>query len=144
MGSCRYSASCSMSGLTLRRRDQLCTVSLDHLVGTGEKGERDLKAKRLRGLEIDHQFELGGLLHGQVSRLGTPEDLTSIEPNDAKKVGKVRSEGDQTPSFGKFTSEIQCQDRLLGRQGDELMTIPNSGQQSPSYFSRVGLTRTVP
>jgi len=35
----------------------------DHLVGAIENGQRNLQAKRLGGLEIDHEFKLGGLLH---------------------------------------------------------------------------------
>jgi hypothetical protein len=41
---------------------------LDHLVRPNEHGLRDRQAKRLRGLEVDHELKLGGLpLDGQVA-----------------------------------------------------------------------------
>ena len=41
---------------------------LDYLVGDREQRRRHLEAERLRGLEIDHQLELGRLLNRQFGR----------------------------------------------------------------------------
>jgi hypothetical protein len=46
----------------------------DHLVGAGEKGGGDHEAKRLGGLEIDHQLECGRLFNGQVRWFSAFED----------------------------------------------------------------------
>src|SRR5262245_27117294 len=48
--------------------------SFDHLVGAADKRRRDREAERSGSLEIDDQLDLGGLLHGQVSRLFTLEN----------------------------------------------------------------------
>ena len=37
-------------------------LSLNNLIGAGEQGGRHREAQRLRCLEIDSQFELGGQL----------------------------------------------------------------------------------
>jgi hypothetical protein len=43
--------------------------SLDHLVGALLEMERHVEAERLRGLEVDHQFELDRGLDGKLARL---------------------------------------------------------------------------
>src|SRR5689334_15012193 len=49
-----------------RRSRARVNLSLDHLVGTGDKRRRHLKAEGLGGLEVDDQLKLGGLLDRQV------------------------------------------------------------------------------
>src|SRR5262249_49199287 len=52
--------------------------SLDHLVGAGKHGCRNVETQRLRGLEIDRQLELGRCLYGKVSRLLAFEDAIDV------------------------------------------------------------------
>src|SRR5262249_44784424 len=68
------------SEITLRTKPRFSAparrraVSFDHLVGAADKRQRDREAERSGSLEIDDQLDLGGLLHGQVSRLFTLEN----------------------------------------------------------------------
>ena len=48
-----------------------CAGSSDHVVRLEEEGRRDGEAQGLRGLEVDDELELHGLLYGQVGGFGT-------------------------------------------------------------------------
>src|SRR5215213_3759366 len=106
MGSCRSSASPSMSGLTLRRRDQPYTVSLDDLVGLSEELLWDLKTQRPGGLEVDDQLEGGRLLDRHVRRIGTLEDLSGVDAHQAKGRREARSIADEATGSGELTPGV--------------------------------------
>src|SRR5262249_47300901 len=53
-------------------------TSLDHLVGASEQGWGNVKADRVRGLEIDHQFEPGRLLDRKIARVCTAHDFVDV------------------------------------------------------------------
>src|SRR5262249_21606761 len=65
------------SGLPILTHDELAS-SLDHLVSAGEQRRRHVKAKRLRGVEVDHQLVLGRRLHRKVGRLLALKDTIDI------------------------------------------------------------------
>lgn len=50
------------------------SASPNHLVRAYQYRLRDRKSEGLCRLQIDDQFKLGGLLDGQLGRLGTPEN----------------------------------------------------------------------
>ena len=52
--------------------------SFDHLVGELLELQRNLEAERLGGLEVDDQFELGGLLDREVDGLGSLENFIYV------------------------------------------------------------------
>jgi len=63
------------------------TASLfDHLVGGREHSGRHGEAERLRGLEVDDQLELGGLLHRQVSRFLTFENPADVDTGQTRRL----------------------------------------------------------
>jgi hypothetical protein len=59
----------------------------DYLVRAGNDLRRHREAERLDGLEIDGQFDLGGLLNRQVGRLFSFKDFACIEAGEAKRFG---------------------------------------------------------
>src|SRR5438093_12328681 len=52
--------------------------SLDHLVGAQEERLGDRQAKRLGGVQIDDEIELGRLLDRDVAWLGPSQNLVNI------------------------------------------------------------------
>jgi hypothetical protein len=57
---------------------------LDDLIGAKEKGRRDGDAKRRGSLQVDHQLELGGLLHWKIGGLCALQDLVHVDGGKAK------------------------------------------------------------
>src|SRR5262249_49370554 len=57
--------------------------SFDHLVGAGEKRRRHIEVERPSGVKVDHQLELGRLLHRQIHRLGAFENAADIGAHEA-------------------------------------------------------------
>src|SRR3974390_3133155 len=67
------------AGLAPAGSHQLCLAHLlDHLVGDGENARRNRKTECIRSLEIDNQFELGGLLNWKIGGLGSPQYLVDV------------------------------------------------------------------
>src|SRR5215467_7089026 len=71
----------------------------DHFVGALEESFRDGEADRLRGLEIDHQFEPRRLHDRQVARFLALEDATDIYaglPVEFALIGSTGSVAEQS------------------------------------------------
>src|SRR6266702_6596907 len=54
------------------------SLLLDDLIRPSQERLWDRQPERLGRLEVDHQLDLGRLLHGQVARLGTLEDAVHV------------------------------------------------------------------
>src|SRR5438105_8121649 len=70
---------------------QQTASSFDHLVGAGEECRWHNDAKRLCGLQIDHQLELGRLFDRQVGRLRTLENLVDESGGPTIQISNVSS-----------------------------------------------------
>src|SRR5215831_1993178 len=72
-----------------------CAPLLDHLIGSCKQRWRNRQPEGLRSLEVDDQFKLGWLLDGEISGLGSLQDLVHVNgsaPVEIKNVRAIRHE----------------------------------------------------
>ena len=84
-------------------RRPISRLSLDEFVGPDENGLGNREPKRLRGLEIDDQVELGGLLDGKIRRLRAFQNLVHIPCGPSHELDKARAVGHEATTFWKFS-----------------------------------------
>src|SRR5258705_12454086 len=76
---------------------------IDHLIRPLQERRRNRQAEGLGRLEVDHQFELGGLLDGKIAGLGALEDLVDVAGGMAELVGVVTAIAGQAARFHILT-----------------------------------------
>ena len=62
---------------------------LDDFIRGQQNGGRNFKAKRLCGLEVDHQIELGRLLDRKIGRLGAFENFIDVVACTPEPIGYI-------------------------------------------------------
>src|SRR5262245_20531429 len=95
-------------------------TSLDHLVGAAEQREGEGDAKRLGSLEVDDQFNLCDLLHGQVGRLLAFENPSGVDADRMVQVRKVASVAHQAAGRGEHAVCVNRWHPITERQCTEL------------------------
>jgi len=106
------------------RRDVRGGGSFDHLVGTHEQRGRNHHAERFRGLEIDRQFDLSGLLHRQVTGFLAAKNSARIDAGLTKSIGSVRPIGHQGAGFRNEASfRKDGGDRAADRKYDDAVML---------------------
>jgi hypothetical protein len=68
--------------------------SLDHLVGADKEKVRNCQAKSLGSFEVEVQFITGRLLHGELGRLGTTNDLIDVGGSLVRHRNEIRAKAD--------------------------------------------------
>src|SRR5262249_42200310 len=90
--------------------------SLDYFVGSNEDGLWNGQAQRLGGLEVDRQLELGGLLDGEIGRLGALQDLVDEHGDALLGVPRVLLVGHQATLLGEGAGGQHRRYSALGRE----------------------------
>src|SRR2546428_223274 len=93
-----------------------CAGSFDQLVRPQQQCLRDRQPKSLRGFEVDHELELGGLLDGEVRRLGALQDLVDVGGSTATQIGQARSKRHKSPGLRVLPETIHRRQLAPGRE----------------------------
>src|SRR5262245_66583998 len=91
-------------------------TSLDHLVSDSEQSWREANAECLRGVQVDHELELGRLHHRQVAGLFALENAAGIDTSQAICISDARSVAHQTADFREVAQKIDRRPPMVSRQ----------------------------
>src|SRR5262250_2237185 len=98
----------------------LASPLLNHLIRPPEQRRRNRQAEGLGGLEVDDQFELGGLFNRKIGGLRSPEDLVDVDGGAADEVGVIGAIRHEASRLGIDAVPIYGGKMLLGREVDDL------------------------
>ena len=93
---------------------------------------RHRQPELLGGLEVDHQLEFGRLLHRQIGRLRTVEDLCRVDAELAIGVYQVWAVAYQTAGISKLAEPSDRRNAIVPFQRHQLFTLGHEQYASPS------------
>src|SRR4051812_39667424 len=105
-----------------RVHQQAPCASLDHLVGTGEEGGRDVQTQGPCRLDVDHEFELRRLNHRQLLRFLALQNPPYVNTCLTIRFGLYRAVAHQTASIRKYPLLVNGWDTVPRREQNYLVT----------------------
>src|SRR6266516_1460498 len=94
--------------------------SLDQIVGSNEQGQRHLKPKRLGGLEVDDQFKLCRLFHGQITGPRALENLGHDKSALSPHAGKNRPIGGEPSGLRMLPPLVNGRESIFRREANDI------------------------
>src|SRR3954451_8589905 len=95
----------------------------DHLIGTTEERPRYDQPKRVRGLQIDYQLELGRLLDRQIGRLGPAQDLVDVVAGSPQPVRRAWAVGHQPTGLNVLSKAVHRRHARTEREVVDANTV---------------------
>src|SRR6516165_2619770 len=95
----------------------------NNLISAGKERMWHSEAKRLGGLEVDHQLEFGRTLHWKVGGLFALKDAIHVASSLPVPINRVRSVRDEATVSDVVTGLIDCRQSVSRRQRDDQIAI---------------------
>jgi hypothetical protein len=111
-----------------RCHSQSSTLLFNHLVGALRQRLRDFQAERLRGVEVDDQLELGGLLDRQLARFRALEDLVHIDRGAPEEITVIRAVAHETASLHGLLQPGHRRQPVRNRQLGHALSVGEEGR----------------
>src|SRR5262249_20744459 len=102
-------------------------------VGTAGERQRNGDAERTSGLQVDEHLDFGRLLHRQIGRLATFKNSPGIDSDEAMCFRNVGPVAHQTSGRSELAPLIDRGNRVLNRQGGELLGMAGEERVAPNY-----------
>src|SRR5215213_9732078 len=115
----------------VRIMDWPTPLSLNHLVGLAEES-RNFEAKCFCGLEVYHKLEPGRLHDGEVSRIGSLQNATGIDPSASIHVRDACPVAHQATSLSELTPLVDRWNPVSGLQSDNHLSLAVEERVSPN------------
>src|SRR4249920_3173702 len=112
--------------------------SLDHSIRSREKFRRECQSDLFRCLQVDHEFKLRCLLHRQISRFGTFQDLVHVNSRAPIEVIEVRPIGHETALIDKLSLEVNSRQAVFACKLDDALSFAEK-RASAGTYNRVDL-----
>src|SRR6185503_14869337 len=101
---------------------------LDHLIGPLSERLGDYEAEGLRGLEVDDELELRGLLDRNVSGPGTFQNLVHEDGRLSVHVSEIRAIAHQSPGLGECGPPVYRRQAALRSKRHDLNSVGEDEQ----------------
>src|ERR1700730_19372967 len=131
-GGAQYDAMCHKPTCAVQQIRPL----LDHLVGASKHGGRYIKADCLRGLKVERQHVLGGLLHRKIAGLFAPKNTVNVLGRLPEAFFEIKSVGDEpTGRDGAGAAEDRGQAMLQFHCNEEIFICPGNDVRQDNHSS---------
>ena len=112
---------------------------LNHLIRPREQVRRKCQADLFRCLQVDHELKLRCLLHRQISRFATFQDLVDVNNRAPKEVTEVRPVGHKTAFIDKLLLEVNSRQPVFDGKLDDPLSFGEKGATCGRFYNRAHL-----
>jgi hypothetical protein len=117
---------------------------LQHPVGLEEEHRGHGQAERPRGLEVDDELVLRGLLHGQVGGLCSFENLVNHRCDTPVRFGLIGSIGHQAAALDKISPSVYRWQPAIPGRNQEITLDAGEGRRFEKDWSFMAFLNASP